>query len=440
MLRRKFYDYLLAWKAAKQQECLLVNGARQVGKTYIIDVFGKTAYKSYLYLNFLQHPEYRDIFSASLQPEEIYKRISLYLPDVHYIEHDTLIFLDEIQVCRRARTALKFLALDNRYDVIASGSLLRIHYREDDAKPEDDYSVPVGYEHEVELCALDFEEFLWARGISEEAVGYLKTLYLKKEKIDPGICLRYQAILKEYMITGGMPAVVNTLLATSNYQAVYQEQNKIFKAYEDDIEKYAKNTDKPKIKNCYYSIPRQLSKEYTKFQYKTVERNGSNRKYGNAIDWLIDAGLVKPVYNVALPMLPLKAYEKPDEFKIYLSDTGLAAAMFGFETQAALLNGTLTGPAKGGLYENLIFDMLMKRGFHLNYYKKDNNTQEIEFLFESHGFAVPVEVKAARGDTLSLNSFLAQYNPGYAYKLIDGNIGISGQKITLPHFMAMFLQ
>ena len=438
MLKRKFYDFLLHWKETKKNECLLVNGARQVGKTYIIDAFGRSNYGSYLYLNFLEHPEYKEIFSGSLQPEEIYKRISLYLEGVRYADHDTLIFLDEIQVCRKARTALKFLALDDRYDVIASGSLLGIHYHADDSE-EDEYSVPVGYEREVELYALDFEEFLWARGISTDAIDELREYFCRREKIAAGINTRYQELLREYMIVGGMPDVVKTLLATSNYQEVYLAQRKIFKAYEDDIEKYAKNTDKPKIKNCYYSIPRQLSKEYTKFQYKTVERNGSSRKYGNAIEWLIDAGLVKAVNNVSYPMLPLKAYEKPEEFKIYVTDTGLATAMFGFETQAALLTSILSGPAKGGLYENLIFDILMKRGYELHYYKKVNFAQEIEFLFEANGFAVPTEVKASRGDTISLNEFIQNYHPQYAYKLIDGNAGVSGCKITLPHYMAMFI-
>lgn len=167
--------------------------------------------------------------------------------------------------------------------------------------------------------------------------------------------------------------------------------------------------------------------------------HGSERKFGTAISWLIDAGLVKSISNVALPLLPLRAYEKPDEFKVYASDIGLATHMFGFETQAALYDGRLKGPAKGGIYENLIFDMLSKRDVPLFYYKREGSTQEIEFFLEREGEAVPVEVKAKAGATPSLNTYIDQYDPSRAYKLVDGNIDVQGCKVTLPHFMAMFL-
>ena len=438
MLRRKFYGQLVEWKQNKGRECLLVKGARQIGKTYIIDYFGKKDYEEYISINFLEQPELKKIFEGSLEPEVIYKNISLYLKDVHFIEGNTLIFLDEIQACRAARTALKFLAIDQRYDVIASGSLLGIHYKEDEEN-EEDYSIPVGYEREVEMCALDFEEYLWAMGVSEEAVGFLKQNFLEKKKIEPGTNEHFRKLFYEYMVVGGMPEVVNTFLETNNYQAVYETQKKILKAYQADIEKYAKNTDIPKIKNIYYSIPRQLAKEYTKFQYKTVEKNGSARKYENAIDWLIDAGMIKKVLNVSLPMLPLRAYEKPEEFKIYATDIGLTMAMFGYETQRALLKGEFSGPAKGGLFENLIFDVLIKRGVSVNYYKKPDSTQEIEFLFEKDGAAIPVEVKSGRGETISLNEFMEKYKPPYAYKLTAGNIGVVENKISMPQYMAMFL-
>ena len=450
MLRRKFYYQLQEWKKTKKAECLLVNGARQIGKTYIIEQFGKNNYESYIYLNFVKNPEQKNIFEGSLESEEIFRRISLYVPDCTFIDGNTLLFIDEIQVSPKARTALKFLALDSRCDVIASGSLLGIHYNKtkDEAEAEKELSIPVGYERELLMHSLDFEEFLWAKGIDENAVAILREYFEKKEKVPAGteekhwtdgLNEKYLSILREYMVVGGMPEVVNTFLETANYQAVYAVQQKIFKAYEDDIEQYAKNSEKPKIKACYNSIPRQLAKEYTKFQYKTVERNGTAKKYDNSLAWLEDAGLVVTVKNVSLPMLPLKAYEQPENFKLYTTDIGLTTSMFGFETQAALIKKTLKGPAKGGIYENLIFDMLYKHGYHLNYYKKTDSSQEIEFLFEKDGAAIPIEVKSKNGETESLNNFISEFEPPYAYKLVDGNVGVNGTKITLPQYMAAFL-
>ena len=236
-----------------------------------------------------------------------------------------------------------------------------------------------------------------------------------------------------------MPDVVNTFFETHNFQAVAQKQRSILAEYEEDINKYASGGEKQKIRACYYSLPRQLAKEYTKFQYSVVSKGGSAKKYENALDWLTDAGLVKAVYNVSTPQLPLRAYEKPSEFKIYGTDIGLVTAMCGFETQAALVEDKLAGPAKGGIYENLIFDMLTKRGIELHYIKKDSGTQEIEFLVEQNRGVVPIEVKSKRGSTQSLNAYLKEWDPPLAYKFTAGNIGFSEGKVTLPHYLAMFI-
>ena len=439
MLKRKFIETLKQWKNTKKRECLLVNGARQVGKTFIIDVFGRENYQSYIYLNLFKNPEYKQIFEGELEPTEIYKRISLLVKNVKFIEGDTLIFIDEIQACSKARTALKFLAMDDKYDIIASGSLLGLHYNKLNQENANEISIPVGYEREVEMHSLDFEEFLWATGVSESAIENLKEYYEQKKALPDSVKDLYQNKLREYLVVGGMPAVVNAFVETSNFQEAFKVQQKIFRAYEDDIQHYATNTERPKIRACYYSIPRQLAKEYSKFQYKTVEKNGNAKKYGNALDWLVDAGLIKRVHNVSLPEMPLRAYEQPENFKVYVTDVGLATHQFGFETQSALLRKELKGHAKGGIYENLIFDILHKRGLALNYYKNGENTQEIEFVFERSGEVVPVEVKSRNGLTTSMNEFIKRYSPTLAIKLIDGNVGVDGNKVSLPQFMAMFL-
>ena len=432
MLKRKIYQTLLDWKNTKHNECLLIKGARQVGKSFIIREFGRENYKSFIELNFYQHPEYMSIFDGDLTTDEIYKRISLQLLGVKFIDGKTLIFLDEIQHCPKARTAIKFLAQDNRYDVISSGSLLGLHYKEI-------VSIPVGYEKQIDMYALDFEEFLWAYGYDDIAIKNLKEYFLSKEKIPHAIHDKFQQIVREYLVVGGMPDVVNVFFETQNFQAVHQKQIDILREYEEDIKKYAKTTDRQKIKDCYYSIPRQLAKEYTKFQYSTVSPRSTAKKYENALEWLDDAGMIRCVYNVSTPQLPLRAYEKQNEFKVYATDIGLTTALFGFETQAALVQDILKGPAKGGIYENLIFDMLIKRGADLHYIKKENSTQEIEFLMEQNCSIIPIEVKSKKGETHSLNEFLKEWNPPYSYKLTSTNIGEVENKITLPHYMAMFI-
>lgn len=431
MLKRKILNDLINWKNTKDKECLLVKGARQVGKTYIIEEFGKNYYDNYVYLNFFRNPNLKNIFEGSLEASEIYKKMSIYIPNFKLVPN-TLIFLDEIQECPNARTALKFLAIDNKYDVIASGSLLGISYK---SVP----SIPVGYERQLTMYSLDFEEFLWAIGFNENSISYIKEHFENHEKIENGINDEMFRKLREYIVVGGMPDVVNTFIETNNFSDVQKAQDKILFDYNDDIIKYAKNVEKPKIRKCYNSIPKQLAKENKKFQYSVVEKGSTSRKYADSVQWLVDANLVIPVYNVSNPILPLDAYSKEDYFKIYLNDIGLICAMYGFDIKAPILENSLSGSAKGGIYENLICDILTKRGYKLHFYKNDDNTQELEFLITQNSKIIPIEVKAGNSASVSLNNFIIKYKPPYAYKLITGNIGVSKTKITLPLYMAMFI-
>lgn len=432
MLKRKFTQTLSEWKATKRNECLLVKGARQIGKTFIIDKFGKENYASYIYVNFFVEPKLKDVFDGAITAEEIYKRLSLFFRDARFIENDTLIFLDEIQECPNARAALKFLALDNRYDVIASGSLLGINYKE---VP----SIPVGYERQTEMHSLDFEEFLWAVGVGEDTVSYVRSFFDSKEKVPPAVNEQMLAYMREYMAVGGMPEVVNTFIETRHYGQVHGVQKKITDAYLEDIAKYAATSDKPKARNCYLSVPRQLAKENKKFQFSVVENGGRARKYENCLEWLRDANLIRFCNNVTTPQFPLVAYEKPECYKIYLNDIGLLVSLYGFEMKQAILTDDLKGAVKGGIYENLIADILIKKGLPLFYYKNDGNSQEIEFLLTCGTEIVPVEVKSSNGSTPSLNAFLQEFAPSVGYKFIVGNVGVAENKLTLPLYMAMFL-
>ena len=432
MLKRKIMDVLLEWKSKKNKECLLVKGARQIGKTFIIREFAKQNYDNFIELNFFLEPRHKEIFSGSLEMSEIIKRLTLQIPIAKFTPGKTLLFLDEIQECGEARTALKFIAENNKFDCIASGSMLGVAFKNTS-------SIPVGYEKQIEMHSMDFEEFLWALGFDETPIGYLKEYMDKKEKVPTSINDSYLEKLREYAVVGGMPAVVNKYIETKNFGEVHAEQEKIIASYLDDIAKHASTSEKPKARACYLSIPNQLAKENKKFQFSVVEKGGTARKFDSSLEWLRDAGLIKFCNNVTTPTFPLPAYNQTGYFKIYLTDIGILNAMYGFDMKAEVFNNTVKGSAKGGVYENLIADILLKKNLSLNYYKPGENKQELEFLLSKNGNIIPLEVKAGNSSTNSLNDFIKEFKPPYALKLITGNVGESETKLTLPLYMAMFL-
>lgn len=439
MLKRKMYDTLLSWKNENKKECLLLKGARQVGKTYLVRKFGANEYESFIEINFHEQKSLKTIFDGDKTAEEIYKRLTINIPGVKLIPGKTLIFLDEIQKCAGARTALKFLAEDGRFDVIASGSLLGLSYGKDaDDEVEPVESIPVGYEKSVMMYSMDFEEFLWAYGYSEETIDFLKNFYNSREKIPPEINEKFEALLREYLVVGGMPEAVASFAEFKDFTKVQEIQDKILSSYADDISQHAKGAERVKVRQCYDSIPRQLAKENRKFKYSEVEKKATSRKFGDSVQWLRDANMAYICYNTATPTLPLNAYEKDNEFKLYMADTGLLMALFGFATKQALLNGTLKGFAKGGIYENFVAETLVKNGYTLHYYKYGDSS-ELEFVIEKDGEVVPIEVKAGNTATKSLDAFIKEFSPSVAFKLIGGNVGISDIKVTLPHFLAMFI-
>ena len=289
-LKRKFYDFLLHWKMDKKQECLLVKGARQIGKTYIIRKFGRENYDEFVEINFVLNPEYMSVFEGNLESEQIISRITAIRPDVRFEAGKTLLFLDEIQECPNARTALKPLATTSRCDVIASGSLLGIKYKKSQLRnvPR---SIPVGYERQVTMHSLSFEEYLWAQGYDDERLAYLRGFFERREKVPEAVNERFHQLLRDYVVIGGMPEVLAGFLGNHHYGDVQSVQEKILSAVIDDIHKYADKTDIPKIENCYRAIPRILAHENRKFKYSEVESGGSSRKYLDSVAWLNAAHL-----------------------------------------------------------------------------------------------------------------------------------------------------
>ena len=443
MLKRKIYNDLLEWKNRRRDEqvkkCLLVKGARQVGKSFIIKEFGKNEYKSFVCIDFFRQPALKSIFDGDLTSEEILKRMTANIRDFSLIPGDTLIFLDEIQRCGNARTAVKFLAEDLRFDVISSGSLMGLTYGEDDdGEVEVPESVPVGYESQITMYSLDFEEFLWAYGYDEYAVSVLRSYYDSGETVPESVHNKYESLFREYMVVGGMPEVVADFAVNKDFNRVDTIQNDIIAEYRDDISKHAKGKEKQLVRMCYDAVPKQLAKELKKFQYSTVERGQTRRKYGGSVQWLKDSEIVNACYNIREPYLPLMANAKDDQFKLYINDTGLLCCMYGFETKLAILNDTLKGNARGGIYENIISECLIKRGYTLYYFRPDSE-HEIEFLIEKNGEVIPVEVKAGNNPTPSLNGFIEDFSPSIAYKLTGGKNGKVGVKTTLPHYFVMFI-
>lgn len=440
MIKRKMYKYLINWKQKKDKSALIIKGARQAGKSYLVREFGRNEYESYIEINFLKNPLYKNIFKGDLSAEEIFKRLSAYIPNLKIIPFKTLLFLDEIQVCAEARTAVKFLVEDGSVDVISSGSLLGLSYLEDDDKNvTEPTSLPVGYEEQITMYSLDFEEFLWAKGYNDDAIAYLKDFYISNKEVPKELNDKYLELFREFMIVGGMPEVVQTFIDTNNFQEASKIQGKILADYQDDISKHAKGQEKIKVRQCYDSIPKQLAKEYKKFQYSVVEKGKTSKKYGGSIKWLCDSSLVNKCSNVNEAYIPLLAYEMDDQFKLYLNDTGLLLYLYGPETKLAILNNTLKGNAKGGIYENIISELLLKRGYKLYYYKTQNSSMEIEFVIEKNGEVIPIEVKAGNDSTPSLNSFINKYHPKVSYKFVNGNVGFLDGKKTLPHYMVMFI-
>ena len=443
MLKRKIYDKLLDWKYKRKTEgikkCLLIKGARQVGKSFIIKEFGKKEYKSFVCIDFFRQPALKSIFDGDLTSEEILKRITANIRDFSLIAGDTLIFLDEIQRCGNARTAIKFLAEDMRFDVISSGSLMGLTYGEDDdGSVEIPESVPVGYESQITMYSLDLEEFLWAYGYDDNAISVLRSYYTSGETIPESIHNKYESLFREFMVVGGMPEVVADFAEHKDFNRVDRIQNDILAEYRDDISKHAKGREKQLVRMCYDAVPKQLAKELKKFQYSTVEKGQTRRKYGGSVQWLKDSEIVHACYNIHEPYLPLMTNANEDQFKLYINDTGLLCCMYGFETKLAILNDTIKGNARGGIYENIISECLIKSGYTIYYYKPDNE-HEIEFLIEKNGEVVPVEVKAGNTATVSLNNFITDFSPSVAYKFVGSRNGKVGVKVTLPHYCVMFL-
>lgn len=437
MLKRKIEQSLTEWKNTANHKPLIIKGCRQCGKTFSVLDFAKKNYKHVVYLNFFENPDYASVFAGSLEIDNIVMMLSALLGSEAVFETgETVLILDEIQDCPDARTALKFFRMDGRYDVIGTGSLLGVKGYGKEPK-----SIPVGSETVIDMYPLDFEEFLWANGIGSPLIEMLKKNLETETPVPEALHNRMKQLLLQYTVVGGMPDAVQTFVDTKQMDEVLRIQRDIVRSYEDDMVKYAEKKDKSRIKECFQSIPKQLSKENKKFQYSVVEKGTTASKYAGSLQWIEDAGIISRCYNLSITELPLDGNAEKDVFKVYMRDCGLFVSMLEDGTQYDILQGNLYG-YKGAIFENLIADIFAKMGRKLYYFRKDSGL-EVDFVIRYKGKCTLVEVKAASGNTKSTRTILRhpeKYHVNSAIKLGNYNVGRSEQILTLPLYMAFLLR
>ncbi len=435
-LKRKIDAYLEAWKSDPDRKPLIVKGPRQVGKTESVSRFAGRHYGSVVNINFVEEPKYKMITADGYRVDDIIKNISRLDPSKHFPVGDTLIFFDELQEFPDIATALKFFKIDGRFDVICSGSMLGINYRKIESNS-------VGYKSDYGMCSLDFEEFLWARGYGDAFVDdmleHMRSLTPFNEA-EMSVC---SALFLDYCILGGMPAVVREFISKGTFEGSLETQRQLIADYKEDIRKYAGGLDQTRILNVFQHIPVQLAKDNKKFQISKVASGARFRDYRGCIEWLNDAGMVNLCYCLNFPELPLQGNYDETRYKIYFADSGLLVAMLDEEAQEDLRANKNLGVYKGALCENVVGEALVKSGYRLYYYKKEDSSLEQDFFVRTADALIPVEVKAANGTAKSMRTLISgEKYPDirWGIKFTGGNIGYGGQIYTFPYFCAFLLK
>ena len=435
-LKRKIDAFLDEWKANQDRKPLIVKGPRQVGKTESIQRFGDMNYQSVITINFVEEPKYKMITADGYKADDIIKNISRMDPSKRFIEGETLIFFDELQEFPEIATALKFFKIDGRFDVICSGSMLGINYRKIESNS-------VGYKSDYEMFSLDFEEFLWAKGYDdafiEDMLEHMRNLTPFNE-VQMSVC---SSLFLDYCILGGMPAVVREFIEKGTFEGSLEVQRQLIADYKEDIRKYAEGVDQTRILNVFNHIPVQLAKDNKKFQISKVASGARFRDYRGCIEWLDDAGMVNICYCLNFPELPLQGNYDDTKYKIYFADSGLLVAMLDEEAQEALRTNKNLGVYKGALYENVVGEALVKAGYKLYYYKRDDSTLEQDFFVRTASALIPVEVKAKNGTAKSMRTLISSEKYADIHcgiKFTGGNIGYSDNIYTFPYFCAFLLK
>lgn len=438
MLKRKIEKVLQEWKNRTDRKPLIVRGARQIGKTESIRMFGRQNYENVVEINFALQKKFRSIFDDGYDVESITKNITFIDPSLQFVPGKTLIFFDELQDLPECATSLKSFCMDGRYDVICSGSMMGISYNRIESNS-------VGYKEDFEMQSMDFEEFLWARGYSDNQID---DIFRHMIEITPFPTAMHEALLavfRDYMIVGGMPEVVNRYIVQGNFSGTLRNQRQLHLDYEEDITKYASGFDKGKVLNVYRHISTFLAKDNKKFQVTKIAAGARNREYVGAVEWLMNAGIINVCYCLANVELPLKGNYDPKNYKIYYKDTGMLVASLDEEVQEDLRANKSLGTYKGALYENIVAESLSKQGYDLFFFKHDNPALEMDFFVRNSDSLIPVEIKAGNTATASLCRLTNSANGTYpdirfGIKFCMGNVGFNGHFYTFPYYTAFLLK
>lgn len=434
--KRKIDDFLQEWKADAKHKPLIIKGARQIGKTESILHFAKQNYKNIIYINFALEKKFMQILADGYDVESVTRNITLADPSIQFIPKESIILFDEIQENPDVATTLKSFHRDGNYDVICSGSMLGINYKRI-------HSNSVGSKTDYEMFSMDFEEFLWAKGYSEEQVNSILSHMLENKPFNENELSIFKELFLTYSVLGGMPDVIKQYLETETFSGTLDLQNQIRLDYEEDVRKYAEGLDQTKIISVYRSIPAQLAKENKKFQFNKVAKNARSREYSGCIDWLKDAGIIMECNCLQFPELPLKGNVEESKYKLYYMDTGLLISSLDEEAQEDLRVNKNLGVYKGALYENFVAEAFVKQGLGLYYYKKENASLEEDFFVRTQNALVPVEVKANSNQSKALSALISNQryqDISFGIKLGDVNVGYANQIYTFPYFCAFKLK
>ena len=429
---RKIYKNLLAWKNSQERKPLILQGARQVGKTYIVNLFGQNEYANFVYCNFEQDARLSELFET-LEPKKILQQISIY-KHKEIIPNHTLIIFDEIQACPKALTSLKYFnELANEYHIIATGSLLGVSVN------RSNNSFPVGKVQFLTMYPLDFEEYLCALGNETDLINEIRQCFKTDSPLPSVLHERALEHYHNYLYVGGMPEVVNEYIRSQNYELVRVKQNEILESYFNDMSKYNKATEIPKTKLVYANIATQLSKENKKFQYKLLKSGARASSFEDAVEWVCLSGIASRMFRLEQIAIPLEANKSLTDFKFYMNDVGLCCASQKLLYDDVIFNKT-DFEFRGGLAENYVFNQLQFNNFDL-YYWKSKYDAEVDFISRINADIIPIEVKSADNTKAkSLSIYIEQYKPKYSIRISTKNFGFENNIKSIPLYAVFCIE
>ena len=426
---RKIMSFLEEWKESEHRKPLILQGARQVGKTYSVLEFARTYYENVAYFNFETNPKLNDTFAENISPEYLIPILS-HIAGQTIVKEKTLIVFDEVQLCERALTSLKYFCEDAPdYHIIVAGSLLGV------AVNRAAFSFPIGKVDMKTLYPMDIEEFMLAMG-EDALVDRIKKCFKTDSPMPSALHDMAMELYRKYLVVGGMPECVKQFVETNDYILVRHTQDTILASYLNDMSKYNNLNEIKKTRLAYDSITVQLSKKNTRFQYKLIKKGGRAKEFENAIEWLSLSGIVSRVYKVEQIKKPLENYRNIDAFKIYVSDLGLLCSKKNLAANDVLYMVAELNDFKGGMAENYVNVQLEINGYQTYYWESERGA-EIDFVIQREGRLIPIEVKSADNTKAkSLNVYMKTYKPDYAIKLSSKNFGFENDKKTVPLYAA----